>query len=307
MLDDDLRNGLLTEAITRVVNQETAFLDVGAGTGVWAILAAKLGAKRVVAIEIEEALIPIIYKNAKENGVAERVEIIHANSDDAKIRGKFDVIVSELFGSRAFGPETIASFVSVRDRFLGENGVLIPQSLEMFAAPAKRTVSKPRRPILTSYFDSLVPNQMIGLNHADRGSVKLLAEGRKLTGVDFRTVTDSVDLSKLSARWEVEDLSEVDSIVTFDRSTFLEDLVMDNLHSRSWGMVVLPVEPLPAGKGSISLDLNLDEHRSIWTVSASTSSGPLIRSYSTPMAAARLKMASKMTPHKRHRPKKSRN
>jgi 2-polyprenyl-3-methyl-5-hydroxy-6-metoxy-1,4-benzoquinol methylase len=80
MLADEVRNKLLYKAIRQSVNSETSFLDVGAGTGVWAILAAKLGAKRVVAIEIEECLIPLIYKHAQENGVADRIEIIHANS-----------------------------------------------------------------------------------------------------------------------------------------------------------------------------------------------------------------------------------
>ena len=103
MLADGVRNKLLYKAIKQHVNTETSFLDIGAGTGVWAILAAKLGAKRVVAVEIEECLIPVIYKHAQENGVANRIEIIHANSNDVKIRGKFDVIVSELFGHDAIG------------------------------------------------------------------------------------------------------------------------------------------------------------------------------------------------------------
>src|SRR5882757_4562649 len=103
MLMDGVRNKLLFEAIKNHVTSETNFLDIGAGTGVWAILAAKLGAKRVVAVEIEECLIPIIFRHAQENGVAHKIEIIHGNSDHVKIRGKFDVIVSELFGSDALG------------------------------------------------------------------------------------------------------------------------------------------------------------------------------------------------------------
>src|SRR6059036_2728125 len=95
MLSDGVRNELLKRAIKRSVNKNTTFLDVGAGSGVWAIVAAKLGAKRSVAVEIEEALIPIIFKHAQENGVADRVEIVHGNIDDVKFTGKFDVIVCE--------------------------------------------------------------------------------------------------------------------------------------------------------------------------------------------------------------------
>jgi len=66
MLADGIRNKLLYEAIRRNVTSGTSFLDIGAGTGVWAILAAKLGAKRVVAVEIEECLIPIIYNTPRK-------------------------------------------------------------------------------------------------------------------------------------------------------------------------------------------------------------------------------------------------
>jgi predicted RNA methylase len=75
MLADGVCNKILYKAVKQNVTPETSFLDIRAGTGVLAFLAAKLGAKRVVAVEIE---------------------IIHANSNDVKIRGRFDVIVSEL-------------------------------------------------------------------------------------------------------------------------------------------------------------------------------------------------------------------
>jgi len=112
MLGDAVRNKLIAKAIKQVVNENTNFLDIGAGSGIWAILAAKLGAKRVVAVEIEESLIPFIHKHAQENGVANKIEIIHGKSDDVKIKGKFDVIVSELFGGDAMVAEPIMPFAA---------------------------------------------------------------------------------------------------------------------------------------------------------------------------------------------------
>lgn len=104
MLFDGVRNGLLYRAIKKHVRPDTNFLYIGAGTGVWAIVSAKLGAKRVVAIEIKESRIPIIYKHALENRVADRIEIIHGDSNDVKNRGRFDVVVCEIFGQAALGP-----------------------------------------------------------------------------------------------------------------------------------------------------------------------------------------------------------
>src|SRR5580765_3816031 len=192
MLADGLRNKLLYKAIRQSVNSETNFLDVGAGSGVWAILAAKLGAKRVVAVEIEECLIPIIYKHAQENGVANRIEIIHANSNDVKLRGRFDVIVSELFGNDAIGSETIKSFVHIRNRFLAPGGILIPQGLAMMAAPAhyeRSIINIPADlPLTTDYLKGLKLNYGRHLPLSERNDIKFLAEPKKLVEIDFHTV-----------------------------------------------------------------------------------------------------------------------
>ena len=179
MLSDGLRNELLYEAIKRHVNDDTSFLDIGAGTGVWAILAAKLGAKRVVAVEIEECLIPIIYKHAQENGVADSIEIIHGDSDHVKLRGKFDVIVSELFGQDALGKRTVDSFVNLRDRFLAPGGVLIPQALANYAVPvhAPRSVAEipAKLPISCAYMRSLKLNYPRNVMLLERQDLSFLA------------------------------------------------------------------------------------------------------------------------------------
>ena len=188
---DGVRNKLIYQAIKKHVTSETKFLDIGAGTGVWAILAAILGAKKVVAVEIEECLIPIIYQHAKENGVADKIEIIHGNSDDVKIRGKFDLIVSELFGGDAFSEATVKSFINLRKRFLAKNGVLIPQKLAMCAVPSKieRSIHDipADLPIKSDFLKFLKRNYSQHIPLAERPRIKFLAEPQKMVEVDFRT------------------------------------------------------------------------------------------------------------------------
>lgn len=57
LLSDAERNKLLYEALKKHVTSERSVLDIGSGTGIWAVAAATLGAKRVVAIEEEPLLI----------------------------------------------------------------------------------------------------------------------------------------------------------------------------------------------------------------------------------------------------------
>ncbi|MBW2630596.1 MAG: 50S ribosomal protein L11 methyltransferase [Deltaproteobacteria bacterium] len=69
-------------------------LDVGTGTGILAICAAKLGAHMVTGIDIDPKAVEIAGKNVVINGVEDRIEII--NRDIALCRGSFDLIAANL-------------------------------------------------------------------------------------------------------------------------------------------------------------------------------------------------------------------
>jgi SAM-dependent methyltransferase len=308
MLSDGVRNKLIYEAIKQNVTEETTFLDIGAGTGVWAILAAKLGAKRVVAIEIEEALIPIIFRHAQENGVANKIEIIHGNSDHVKIRGKFDVIVSELFGGDALGEATTKSFVSLRNRFLAPNGILIPQKLAMLAAPARVNKSVQNvpveLPISCSFLKTSRLNYSSNFSIGDRGGIEFLAEPQLLVEIDFRTAQTAPSLQNLAAAWNLENLSEANGIVVFNHHIFTENIKMDSFGSQSWGTTVYEFQPFNKGKGILNFHISMDGAKSMWTVSSPSNSTNRPQSYSPPLALARLKMAQQMTPYRRFKPAK---
>ncbi|MBW2558372.1 MAG: 50S ribosomal protein L11 methyltransferase [Deltaproteobacteria bacterium] len=74
--------------------EEYNILDVGTGTGILAICAAKLGARAVTGIDIDPKAVEIAGKNIVINGVEDRVEII--NRDIALCRGSFDLIAANL-------------------------------------------------------------------------------------------------------------------------------------------------------------------------------------------------------------------
>lgn len=69
-------------------------LDVGTGTGILAICAAKLGVQAATGIDIDPKAVEIAGRNIVINGVEDRVEII--NRDVGLCRGSFDLIVANL-------------------------------------------------------------------------------------------------------------------------------------------------------------------------------------------------------------------
>lgn len=74
-------------------------LDLGAGTGVLSIAAAKLGASRVVACDIDEAAVQFANRNADANGVSDRVIVVLGSLQALRSEGyagPYDVIVANI-------------------------------------------------------------------------------------------------------------------------------------------------------------------------------------------------------------------
>ena len=68
---------LCFDFLAKTVNSGQTVLDYGTGSGILAILAAKLGAKSVVAVDIDDDTIAAAIKNTLLNGVAEKIDVTH--------------------------------------------------------------------------------------------------------------------------------------------------------------------------------------------------------------------------------------
>jgi ribosomal protein L11 methyltransferase len=75
-------------------------LDVGSGSGILAIAAARLGAAHVLAVESDEDAMETARENLERNGVGERIELIHALVDSAYLAAVradgFDLVVANV-------------------------------------------------------------------------------------------------------------------------------------------------------------------------------------------------------------------
>ena len=118
-------------AIARTVKPNSVVLDIGAGTGILSLLAARAGARIVHAVEPNPA-IWLIPELAAENGVADRIKIHPIASFDLELAERADVIVSDLRGALPFHGEHLAALRDAKTRLLADNGVLIPAQDRVF-------------------------------------------------------------------------------------------------------------------------------------------------------------------------------
>jgi protein arginine N-methyltransferase 1 len=125
MMADRLRTEPYVQALQQSVHPGSVVLNIGTGAGGQALLACKLGARRVYAIEPGDS-IEVARAVARDNGFEDRIEFIQANSTDVTLPEPVDVIVSELRGAVPLHEGRLHSLMDARDRFLAPGGVLIP-------------------------------------------------------------------------------------------------------------------------------------------------------------------------------------
>jgi len=86
---------LCMEALEKRIKSEAqSVLDVGTGSGILAIAAARLGAREVWGVDVDPVAVEIAGKNIKQNRVSEKVRIREGRIGN--IRKKFDIIVANL-------------------------------------------------------------------------------------------------------------------------------------------------------------------------------------------------------------------
>jgi protein arginine N-methyltransferase 1 len=133
MVADPVRTGTYAKALQAAVRPGSTVLDLGAGTGIFSLLACQYGARKVYAIETGDA-IAIAQRIAEANGFADRIVFLQGRSTAINLPEKVDVIVSDMHGTLPLYKANIASIADARRRMLAAGGTLIPRRESLWAA-----------------------------------------------------------------------------------------------------------------------------------------------------------------------------
>ena len=132
MIADEIRFSTHLEALRQSVTPGCVVLDLGAGIGLFSILACQMGARRVYAIEAAPA-IEVGKEIARDNGYSDRIEFIQNLSTNVTLPEQADVIITDLRGVLPFCGNSIGSIIDARKRLLAPHGRLIAQSDSLWA------------------------------------------------------------------------------------------------------------------------------------------------------------------------------
>jgi predicted nicotinamide N-methyase len=126
MIRDSVRTDAYARALRYCVKPGSIVLDIGTGVGIWALLACQFGARKVYAIEPNDAIY-IAREMAAANGYADRIEFIQDMSTQVKPPEQADIVVSDMRGVLPVYEQHLSSIIDVRRRLLAPGGVMIPQ------------------------------------------------------------------------------------------------------------------------------------------------------------------------------------
>jgi type II protein arginine methyltransferase len=125
---DDLRNHAYDAALRRAVFPGARVLEIGTGTGLLAMMAARAGAE-VVTCEADPAVAAAARDVIAANGLSGRIRVIGKHSRDldlADLGGLADILVSEIVSNDLLSEGALPAHEDVLPRLLKPGGAVIP-------------------------------------------------------------------------------------------------------------------------------------------------------------------------------------
>jgi protein arginine N-methyltransferase 1 len=155
MLRDTLRVMTYRRAIERQCAGKRV-VEIGCGTGILSLFAAKAGAEKVIAIE-ESQISEVAAGMFAANGCSDRIELKIGNSRNVEVDPPADLIIHEILGVDPFDESILSVLADARRRLLKPGGKFLPARLEVCC---------------------------LGVESEDRGTPgRILAEARELVGL----------------------------------------------------------------------------------------------------------------------------
>ncbi|MDY7013230.1 MAG: 50S ribosomal protein L11 methyltransferase [Cyanobacteriota bacterium] len=274
MIADSRRMDAYVRALQQAVKPDSVVVDIGTGTGIFALLACQFGARNVYAIE-PSSWVEVARQLAKENGCDDRIEFIQDLSTRVALPQRADVIVSDLRGVLPLFGHHIPAIIDARSRFLKPGGVLIPLRDRIWATLVEA-------PEVYQNYTSPWEDQPYGCNlqtarhylkntwrKALFDSQQCLVEPACCLTLDYATIERPNSSAELT--WTLARSGVACGLALWFDATLAEGIEFSNAPGQPeliYGQAFLPwLTPLPLERGdrvSVKLQANLIGREYVW-------------------------------------------
>lgn len=219
-------------------------LEIGSGTGLWACMAARLGASRVLAVE-PTPTVELVRQLVAHNGLANRVEVVEASIEELTPE-PMDLVFSELLNILPFAEGILPVSAVARD-WLAPGGHLAPDRLQVLIQPARVAAIDRNLAKMASILDGIEGEAGLDLTPLRRfldTSSPDLSHGSEHTLVGPPQLVWDLDLrggATPDARaLDLEHSAPANGVVVWFRARYDRDLWLDNQPGERphWGQLV---------------------------------------------------------------------
>ena len=193
MMNEQHRNSAYYDALKAVVTDKSTVFEIGTGSGLLAMMAAKLGAKQVTTCETVPLIAETAQQIIKDNNFENTINVIAKKSTDIAIGQDMpvqaDILVSEIFSSELLGEHVLPSLEDAKRRLLKPQGKVIPAAGSIMIGLFTGDDIKRNLLVEDSFgfnlqrFNTIVSNKrMIARNDLN---IELLSDGVEAFNFDF--------------------------------------------------------------------------------------------------------------------------
>lgn len=275
MMNDTRRNDCFELAIRRALairGSSAQILDIGTGSGLLSMMAAREGATNIVTCETVPTIARVAQEIVAENGYAEQITVIGSSSTGLSvgedIPAKADILISEILSSDLLAEDVLSTFEDARRRLIAEDAIVIPKAATaMGCLVASETLAAYSHVKMASGFDVSRFNSLAPLRLPIHGTMtewSRLSNDFEIASLDLTSAAHEPELRAVSIPVIASGIAV--GVVQWMHVDLIDDIVFtnhpDGYHDGGWLQVlhVLP-RPMPVEAGSV-VNLLLGHDRS---------------------------------------------
>jgi 2-polyprenyl-3-methyl-5-hydroxy-6-metoxy-1,4-benzoquinol methylase len=264
LLRDSVRTTAYKRAIEKHIKKTDVALDLGCGSGILSLLAAKQGCRKVYAVD-RSSVIDDARHAAQHNGLDTRIEFIKGDIHQLKLKEPIDILIQEQIGCFLWDEGVINNMARVKP-YLKPDARVIPSKAELYLAPcdyvsdyehmvaywSRKRYGLDFSPYVTRHYLQLIKQFVAPSIIRLRDTKTFLHKAKLAYTVDFRK--DTAIPQQITAAFNLKSGSHVRGVCGFFK-VFLDDDIFFSTAPRAsynhWGQIFIPcVEPKKINKRS---------------------------------------------------------
>lgn len=135
MINDDERNVAYNQALERAIRPGDLVLEIGTGSGIVSMMAARAGAGKVVTCEVLPVMADAAREIVAQNGYDDRITVVTKKSTQMRLGEdlpeRADLFVSELINVGMLAPNMLPIIRHARENLVKPDGRIIPEAAKV--------------------------------------------------------------------------------------------------------------------------------------------------------------------------------